>query len=114
MQFELGVADRIQLLDILPREGDSITIKVIHDLRTGKAGLGFSEEELDLLKFERVDGFTKWQRLGDRPKKVEIGNVAHEIITATLRSLEAAKKLTEGLLHVYQLFVEDPKPRKVK
>ncbi len=112
MQFELGVADRVQLLNVLPREGDFRTIKVIHDLRTGKAGLGFSEEELELLKFVTVDGFTKWQPLGDRPKKVEIGNVAHEIITATLRSLEAGKKLTEGLLPLYELFVEDSKKKK--
>lgn len=106
MRIALGVLDRIALLNILPREGDFRTLKVVQDLRINQ--LGFSEEELQQLQFrDSGDGKTIWNRNGDIPKIIDIGKVGYQIIVDTLRQLEQQKHLQLDHLHLYEMFVMD-------
>ena len=52
--MELKITERLALLDVLPKEGSYITLKIIHQLRES---LSFSEDEIKQLNL-RMDGAT--------------------------------------------------------
>ena len=91
------------LLNILPLEGDFLTIKIVHDLRND---LGFSEEERAALQFEvGDDGQVKWLNESDKPKDVAIGEAGMVVIRSALAKLNEEKKLTEQHIPIYEKFV---------
>lgn len=129
--MELGIFDRLILLNILPKEGDFTTIKIIRKLREE---LSFSEEEHNALKFqipakcEDCDEVVlvpmgkasekcscggklipssniQWKADADKPKDVQIGEKAMDVIKDTLLKLSKDKKLTEQHLNVYTKFM---------
>ncbi len=102
--MELGVFDRLILLNILPKEGDFTTLKIIRQLRED---LSFTEEEHKALKFEQNEGNVKWQTAADKPRKINIGDKAKEVIVTVLKKLNEQKKLTEQHFSVYEKFVGD-------
>ena len=102
--MELGVFDRLILLNILPKEGDFTTIKIVRKLRED---LSFSEEEHKALEFKFEEANVQWVREADKPKEVEIGEKATDLIVETLKKLSSDKKLTESHLPVYEKFVKD-------
>ena len=101
--MELNVFDRVVLLNILPKEGDITTLRIIRKLRED---LSFTEEEHRVLQFDFEDERIKWKTDGDVPKAIEIGEKAKEIIRERLRELNGQKKLTEEHLPLYEKFVE--------
>lgn len=50
--MELKTFDRLILLNILPKEGDVISLRVIRKLRDD---LGFTEAEIKALEFQQED-----------------------------------------------------------
>lgn len=101
--MKLSVFERLILLNILPMEGDFLTIKIVHDLRTE---LAFTEEEHAALKFETLDtGDVRWVTGADKPKDISIGEVAMGIIRQRLTELDKEKKLTEQHIPIYEKFV---------
>jgi len=103
--MELKVFDRLILLNILPKEGDFTTLKIIRKLRED---LSFSEEEHAALEFRQENGQVQWKQAGDIPKEVPIGEKATDVIVGVLKALNDAKppKLKEEHLSLYELFVE--------
>ena len=100
--MELGVFDRLILLNILPKEGDFTTLKIVRKLRED---LSFSEEEHKALKFQQDEGSIKWQSGADKPKEIQFGDKATDLIVSTLKKLSADKKLTEQHFNLYEKFV---------
>ena len=106
--MKLNIAERIALLNILPLEGNLVTLKII---RTLQSELAFSEEEIKRFKVKNTmkpDGsaFVVWNSdFTKETKDVEIGEVAHSIIVEQLKMLENAKKLRLELLDLYEKFV---------
>jgi len=98
----LSVFDRLILLNILPKEGDITTLKII---RTLKDNLSFSEDEHKSLEFKHEGDQIAWQQGADIPKEIEIGEKATDIIIESLKSLNKAKKLTEAHLPLYEKFI---------
>ncbi len=101
--MELKTFDRILLLNILPREGDITSLRIIRKLRED---LSFSEEEHKVLEFKQDGERIQWKTEADRPKTVDIGDKAKEIIRNRLKELSDQKKLTEEHLPLYEKFVE--------
>lgn len=100
--MQLSVFDRVLLLNILPREGDFKTLKVLRKL---KDDLGFGEDELAALEFQQEGTQIHWRTEADTPKEVAIGEVAHGLIADRLRELDAAKKLSLEHMSLYERFV---------
>jgi len=97
----LSVFERLILLNIMPKEGDITTIKIIRKL---KDDLSFSEEEHTALQFKNEDGQIMWKEDADIQKEIEIGEKASDIIAEALKSLNKAKKLTEAHISIYERF----------
>ena len=101
--MELSVFERLILLNIMPQEGDFLTIKIIHEL---KQALAFSEDEHKALQFQPGEnGEVRWVSEADKPKEIEIGDVAKNIIKQRLIELDKEKKLTEQHISIYERFV---------
>ncbi len=101
--MELGTFDRLILLNILPKEGDFTTLKIIRKLRED---LSFSEEEHAALEFKNEGGNVQWKQAGDIPKEVTIGEKATDLIVEVLKKLDKEKKLQESHVSIYERFVE--------
>lgn len=104
--MKLTVAERIIIGNILPSEGNFVTLRVIRDLRNN---LSFSDEELAKLSF-KGDGNSKifWDSVAEQemgPKEVEIGQAALGIIRDALLKLDREGRLTEQMLDVYERFL---------
>ena len=97
----LSVFERLILLNILPKEGDITTLKIIRKL---KDDLSFSEEEHTALQFKNEDGQIMWKEEADIKKEIEIGEKATDIIAEALKALNKAKKLTEAHISIYERF----------
>ena len=102
--MELSVFERILLLNILPREGDFKTLKVVRKLQDDT---GFSEDELKALQFKQDGARTEWRREADIPKEVPIGEFAHQIIVERLKEIDKQKKLALEHLPFYERFIPE-------
>lgn len=101
--MELGVFNRLILLNLLPKEGDFTTLKIIRKLRED---LSFSEAEHKDLQFKNENGAVQWQQAADIPKDIPIGEKATDIIVDVLKKLDKEKKLQDQHYQLYELFVE--------
>jgi hypothetical protein len=107
--MKLSVRDRLLLLEILPREGDITTIRLVRKLRED---LSFSEEEHEVLGLsytQNPNGTTgvTWNELNEVPVEFEFGLKVTELIRDSLNTLNTQKKLTEAHLALYDLFTQD-------
>lgn len=101
--MKLSVFERMILLNILPREGDYTTLKIVRNLRDD---LSFSEEEHKVLQFKQEGDTMFWKTDADKPKDVSIGEKAKDIIITVLKKLNDEKKLTDQHFGLYEKFVE--------
>jgi acetamidase/formamidase len=126
--MKLSVYERLILLNILPIEGDIITIRIMRQLRET---LSFTEEEYRDLQFKNIHicpecetkaegpgeclkcqsrlvftGEIKWAEEADRPKEFTFGDVSSRIISERLQELSQQKKLKESHINLYEKFVE--------
>ena len=102
--MELKVSDRLILLNLLPKEGDFTTLKIVRKLRED---LSFSEAEHKALEFKQENGNIQWKQAGDIPKDIPIGEKASDIIVDVLKKLDKEKKLQESHFNLYERFVEN-------
>ena len=105
--MELSVHDRLLLLNLLPKEGDLTSIRIVRQLRES---LSFSEEDHKTLHMEQFEDeqthqmMLRWNQ--EFPaKEVSIGPKAQLLIGDQLKALDSAKKLTEEFLSLYDRFV---------
>ena len=101
--MKLNVKERYVLLQILPREGDFITITVLKEL---KEKVFPSVVELDEFEIKQVNSQIKWNDKGDEEREIEIGERATDIIVGSLKKLNDEKKLTEDHFSLYEKFVK--------
>ena len=103
--MELNVFERLNLLNILPKEGTFITLRIVHQLRDA---LSFNEEELKVLQFKQdmERGTVQWNSEADKPTEIQIGEKATDLIVDALKELDKQKKLTDQHFVLYEKFVE--------
>ena len=101
---ELAVVERLVLLNILPKEGDFTTIKLMRKLRES---LSFDEDELKIVQFVQDGDQVTWNVAGAASilKQCQIGEKMADTIHDTLKKLNDEKKLTEQHFSVYEKFV---------
>jgi len=101
--MKLGIAERINVLNILPVEGNIITLRVVNELR---GALSFSEKEIaDAGIKQDTDGRITWDHTAGVGKDVKIGDTAKDIIKTALKKLDDEKKLTAQLVPIWDKFM---------
>jgi len=101
--MKLDVLERITLMQILPKESNFVTFKILISL---KSALSFNEKEykeFGMLENKEA-GTIHWKK--SVPKEIEIGEKAKDIICDALKELDKAKKLNEQTFALYDKFVE--------
>jgi len=103
--MELTILDRILLAQILPPEGNIVTLRIVRDLRRD---LSFSEEEIAKCRIteDKENNITNWYDT-EYKADVKIGAKAKEIIKGMLEDLNAKGKLKEDYIPLYEAFVEN-------
>ena len=106
--MELTVMDRLMLLQVLPKEGDFLSLRILREL---KEELSFTEEEQAALELKqnREAGTVNWNLESERaqgPKDVPIVEKATDLIVEALKGLNSRKQLTEAHMPIYERFVE--------
>ena len=101
--MKLTVFERIILMNILPREGDFRTLKILREFRES---LSFSEKENKRLAFKREGPKVLWKQSAARLKEVKVSDVIKDIIVETFKRLNEQKRLKEEHLDLYEKFVE--------
>jgi len=104
--MKLNVLERMMLLNVLPREGSFVTLKVVADLRDE---LGFSETEHKKYKFVETEGRVTWNPAVEQFKEVHIGEKATDVVVDALKKLDEEKKLSLESMSLYEKFVEGNK-----
>jgi len=107
----MGLLERIELLNLLPREGNAITLKVLRDLNDE---LGLTEAELKKAKVVTDGPRLQWDVKAalTMDKDITVGPKALEIIKDALNTLETKGKLGLSHLGLYERFVEGVVPEK--
>lgn len=100
--MKLNTFERLNLLSILPKEGDYTTLKIMRKLREV---LSFTEEEHKRLGITVKDGVARWKSEADEEKEIVIGEKAHDIIVETLTRLSNDKVLKSEHIGLYEKFV---------
>jgi len=106
-KVKLAVKERIMLLNILPKAGDILTIKLVREL---KEELSIGEAEGKTLDLKISDqGAIQWnaeaaEKAGD--KGIEIGDTAKELIVKTLKELDKQKELSEDHILLWDKFCQ--------
>jgi len=106
--MKLKVFERLVLLNILPKEGNFVTLKIVRKLQ---GDLSFNEKEIKELKItiDPEKGNATWDASKDKEKDVEIGRETKKIITEALEELDKDKKLTQEHFTLFEKFVEEKK-----
>jgi hypothetical protein len=101
----LTTLERLLLLNILPKEGDFTTLKIVRKLREA---LSWTEAEYAERKFTtKEDGSTTWTLGNPDAVEIPIGEKATDIIVEVLKKLNSEKKLNEQQFSLYEKFVEE-------
>ena len=127
--MQLTIGERFALANILPGEGDFVTMTLVKNLRSR---LDVTEAEAETCEMESwitPNGNTAWRARTvtdddgnpvqltpaealaflDVETEIEVRDRVVSIVEEQLKTLEGSKKLTEPLLSLYQKFIEDPK-----
>lgn len=100
---KLRLLDRIMLLEVLPKEGDSLTLKIVRKLRET---LSFTEEELREYEMRQEGGQIMWNDKGAAYEKdVHMGREAFNIVCETLMKRKEKGDFSEEHMDVYRRFL---------
>ena len=104
--MKLNVKERINLMQILPAEGNFVTFKILADLR---AELSFSEKEIKDFKIvqhlnEQGQGRITWDDKKEKEKEVFFGPQALIIVKAALQNVDKVGKVTADNVSLFDKF----------
>ena len=129
--MQLNILERLALLEIIPKEGDFVTLKLVRKLRET---LSFSEVEIAQIDFNQnwrcpkcqketaspdapkcecgsymaSTGNVVWDReKGEKVlKEIHMGEKMMTMCVTTLKKLDSEKKLTESYFSLYEKFIK--------
>lgn len=103
MKFKLNIPERIVLMQILPRENNFVTLKIIRDLN---GILGIQENEFKKYGIVQKGDSVNWNEKAIEEIEIEIGERAEDIIIESLKGLNDQKRLEQKHFSLYEKFVE--------
>jgi len=105
MKVKLNVADRFALGMVLPREANMLDIKAMKPVR--EVLIPDTKERIELGMIINEQGQPQWDP--DRERKqieVDIDQIVFGIVRTELKKLNDNKKLQEGHMNLWEIFVE--------
>ena len=100
--MEFTILERITLQELLPKQEDYVTMKIIRDLRME---LSFSEKEIKDFEINQTNSHITWNTVKEKKKKIDIGETAHSIICEALKKADKEKKINEQNISLYEKFI---------
>ncbi len=102
--MKLTILERILLQQVLPPEGNMVTLRIVRDLRKN---LGFTEEEIKKcnIRENKEKQLTQWDD-EEYTAEIPIGEKAMDVIIESLKRWNGELKLTEQHIPLYEKFVE--------
>lgn len=111
--MRLTIAERMSLLDILPLQGNVVTLRMVMSLREKVA---LTEEEIDKWQIKQVRNegggvLVQWAPEFDKTR-VDIPMSDHEkgVVTREITQRESKSQLTVSALPLYNYFVDNKEP----
>ncbi len=109
----LTIAERMSLLDLLPLQGNIVTLRLLTELRLKVALTAEEIEEYGVKQNRGGDGrvWVEWNPDFDK-SRVDISLNDHEkgIVTREIMRLEQQSQLTMNTLPLYDYFVDNKEP----
>ena len=101
--MKLNVQERLTLLEVLPKEGNFATLRII---RRTQDRLGLADEEYKEFGVKQKGNQISWNEKGREERDIQIGESATDIIVGALDKLDSENKLTVQHLTVFEKFKE--------
>jgi hypothetical protein len=101
--MELGIWERLRLLEVLPSQGDFVTLKIVRRLRED---LSFSEEEIAEYEFHKDGNRIIWKAGIDPKREFQFGPRATSAIADALKVLDKAEALDTQTMQLFEKFVD--------
>jgi hypothetical protein len=101
MQVLLDALDRVKILQILPPEGNIVTLRVTRDLAKK---VGFTAEEHKEFEIQEKDGMVKWNEKAMILKPFELADVEFGLIKTKLDDRDSKGTLTPDMVPLYEKF----------
>ena len=116
MKVTLTIADRINLLNIIPTQGDFLTLE---SLQKSRKKIAFTEEEIEMYKIRtvnKIDGRStvEWNTKEEYTITIDIGEVTINEIKRILKKHNDEKTLDVNFLSLYKIFVDQSAIKKRK
>ena len=114
MEIKLNVYERLLAMQLLPQEGNYITLKLIRDL-SSKLGLSADEmKEYDIKQLQDKEGKSQvsWNAKGNEGKDIDFKEKEVDLIKDVLAGFDKDKKLEQKYFTLYEKFVEGDKNAK--
>lgn len=107
-KLSLNIPERIALLNVLPPEGNVVTLRLVRELQNK---LSFSEDEIEEFRIKNtvIDGraSTTWdENFSDKEKVIVLGDATQGIIEKRLKMLDGQNRLHISMLPLYEKVVE--------
>lgn len=100
--YQLTLSERLQIIEILPREGNIISLRLIHDL---KQKLSPSQKEIKDYKITVIaQGQIQFSAKANIPKKMTFVPAEVELIRKQLTDLSNQNKLSVDMIGIYDIF----------
>lgn len=102
--MELDIMERVMLLNILPMQGNIVTLKLVDELRQT---LSFDEADIEAATIMQDDetGRVTWEE--NTVKEFNLGKKTTEIIVKTLEKMNTDETLTPQHMSLCEKFLED-------
>lgn len=101
MDKKLTCGERLIVLNIMPKEGNFVTLRMI---RTLVDKLGLTAEEIVDFGIVETNGQVRWGPMGSVEKEFEFAQAEVDLIKKQLKKMDDDGKLTNDTFSVYEKF----------
>lgn len=99
--MELNTIERIGIINILPRTGNYITLKLCESI---KSKVNLTESEKIEIEYVETNGNAMWNQKGQEKKPIELSDTEIIIIKSELNKLDQTSSLPVELITLYEIF----------
>ena len=105
MKFKLNLAERFSFLDLLPKQENYSTLRIV---RKVSKDLGVTDAEYKEFDIKQEQEKVTWDpKKAEKEKEFEIGEIAIQLAVTALERLNKDKKLEQKQYSLYEKFVKD-------
>lgn len=104
--MQLSIQERLALLNVLPQQGDILTLRIVRDLQKE---CSFTEEEIErvAVRFSEDGKSVEWNSNADTGKEITIGAKATEVIKNAFERISEAGSMPIAYLSIYERFAPE-------